>query len=52
VPFRDIRDFLDALRKQGELIDIDRPVTPHLEVADVPGSQTCDFPELRSRSPS
>jgi 2,5-furandicarboxylate decarboxylase 1 len=33
MPFQDFRDFLDALRKQGELIDIDRPVAPHLEVA-------------------
>ena len=31
--FQDFRDFLDALRKHGELIDIDRPVAPHLEVA-------------------
>ena len=33
MPFQDFRDFLDALRKHGELIDIDRPVAPHLEVA-------------------
>jgi 4-hydroxy-3-polyprenylbenzoate decarboxylase/2,5-furandicarboxylate decarboxylase 1 len=31
--FQDFREFLDALRKHGELIDIDRPVAPHLEVA-------------------
>ena len=31
--FQDFRDFLDVLRKHGELIDIDRPVAPHLEVA-------------------
>ncbi|MFI5017960.1 MAG: UbiD family decarboxylase domain-containing protein, partial [Dongiales bacterium] len=33
MPFQDFRDFLEALRKRGELIDIDRPVAPHLEVA-------------------
>jgi 4-hydroxy-3-polyprenylbenzoate decarboxylase/2,5-furandicarboxylate decarboxylase 1 len=33
VPFQDFRQFLDALRKQGELIDIDRPVALELEVA-------------------
>jgi hypothetical protein len=26
MPFQDFRAFLDGLRKQGELIDIDRPV--------------------------
>jgi hypothetical protein len=64
MPFRDFRDFLDARRKQGELIDIDRPagkvcgpaVAEHgleyVEVADVPGWQTYDLPELRNRSPS
>jgi 4-hydroxy-3-polyprenylbenzoate decarboxylase/2,5-furandicarboxylate decarboxylase 1 len=30
---RDFRDFLGALRKRGELIDIDRPVALELEVA-------------------
>src|SRR4051794_15636671 len=33
VPFRDFRDFLDALRSEGELIDVDRPVALELEVA-------------------
>jgi UbiD family decarboxylase len=33
VPFQDFRDFLDALRAQGELIDVDRPVALELEVA-------------------
>ena len=31
--YRDFREFLDALRSQGELIDIDRQVTMELEVA-------------------
>jgi 4-hydroxy-3-polyprenylbenzoate decarboxylase/2,5-furandicarboxylate decarboxylase 1 len=33
VPFRDFREFLDALRSEGELIDVDRPVALELEVA-------------------
>jgi 3-polyprenyl-4-hydroxybenzoate decarboxylase len=28
MPFDDFRAFLDGLRMQGELIDIDRPVAP------------------------
>jgi len=31
--FQDFRDFLDALRQRGELIDVDRPVAVELEVA-------------------
>ena len=31
--FEDFRDFLAALRAQGELIEVDRPVAPELEVA-------------------
>ena len=33
MPFQDSREFLGALRKHGELIDIDRPVALELEVA-------------------
>ena len=33
VPFQDFRQFLDALRAKGELIDVDRPVALELEVA-------------------
>jgi 2,5-furandicarboxylate decarboxylase 1 len=33
VPFQDLRDFLDALRKQGELFDVDRPVALEFEIA-------------------
>jgi 2,5-furandicarboxylate decarboxylase 1 len=33
VSFQDFRDFLDALRAQGELIDVDRPVALELEIA-------------------
>jgi 4-hydroxy-3-polyprenylbenzoate decarboxylase/2,5-furandicarboxylate decarboxylase 1 len=33
MPFQDFRDFLDALRKQGELFDVDRPVALEFEVA-------------------
>lgn len=33
VPFQDFRDFLDTLRAQGQLIDVDRPVALELEVA-------------------
>jgi 2,5-furandicarboxylate decarboxylase 1 len=31
--FQDFREFLAALRAQGELIEVDRPVAPELEVA-------------------
>jgi UbiD family decarboxylase len=33
MPFQDFRDFLDALRKAGELLEVDRHVNPELEVA-------------------
>ena len=33
MPFQDFRDFLTALRDQGELVDVDRPVALDLEVA-------------------
>jgi 2,5-furandicarboxylate decarboxylase 1 len=33
MPFRDFREFLDALRQHGELVDVDRPVALELEVA-------------------
>jgi hypothetical protein len=31
--FQDFREFLDALRKAGELLEVDRAVSPELEVA-------------------
>src|ERR1700688_3566985 len=31
--FQDFREFLDALRKAGELLELDRAVSPELEVA-------------------
>jgi 2,5-furandicarboxylate decarboxylase 1 len=64
MPFQDFREFLGALRKHGELIDIDRPVALELEVAKAlrksasvggpacvfkPGWKDYDFPELRKR---
>jgi hypothetical protein len=39
MPFQDFREFLGALRKHGELIDI----------ADGPGWKDYDSPELRKR---
>jgi UbiD family decarboxylase len=33
MPFQDFRDFLDALRNAGELLELDRFVSPNLEVA-------------------
>ena len=33
MPFQDFREFLDALRRYGELFDVDRPVVLELEVA-------------------
>ena len=60
--FQNFREFLDALRKHGELFDVDRPVALDLEVskalrksasvggpAFITGGQDCDFPELHKR---
>jgi 2,5-furandicarboxylate decarboxylase 1 len=33
MPFQDFREFLDALRNAGELLELDRAVSPELEVA-------------------
>jgi 4-hydroxy-3-polyprenylbenzoate decarboxylase/2,5-furandicarboxylate decarboxylase 1 len=33
MPFQDFRDFLEALRESGELLEVDRAVSPELEVA-------------------
>jgi 2,5-furandicarboxylate decarboxylase 1 len=33
MPFQDFREFLDALRNAGELLKLDRLVSPELEVA-------------------
>lgn len=33
MPFQDFREFLDALRNAGELLELERPVSPELEVA-------------------
>ena len=33
MPFRDFREFLDALRNAGELLELNRAVSPELEVA-------------------
>jgi 4-hydroxy-3-polyprenylbenzoate decarboxylase/2,5-furandicarboxylate decarboxylase 1 len=33
MPFQDFREFLDALRDAGELLELDRAVSPELEVA-------------------
>ncbi len=33
--YRDLRDFLDALRARGELIDVDEPVSPRWEMTAV-----------------
>lgn len=33
MPFQDFRDFLEALHKTGELLEVDRYVNPELEVA-------------------
>ena len=33
--FRDLRGFLDALRERGELVEIDAPVDPRLELAEI-----------------
>src|SRR4051812_18510354 len=33
MPFQDFREFLDALRNAGELLEVERAVSPDLEVA-------------------
>ena len=33
MPFQDFREFLNALRNAGGLLELDRPVSPELEVA-------------------
>src|SRR5580700_11301422 len=33
MPFQDFREFLDALRNVGELLELNRAVSPELEVA-------------------
>jgi 2,5-furandicarboxylate decarboxylase 1 len=33
MPLRDFREFIEALRKAGELVDVDRPVAPKFEAA-------------------
>lgn len=33
MPFAEFREFLDAVRREGELVDVDRPVALELEVA-------------------
>ena len=33
MPFADLRDFLGALERQGELKRVEIPVDPHLEIA-------------------
>jgi 4-hydroxy-3-polyprenylbenzoate decarboxylase/2,5-furandicarboxylate decarboxylase 1 len=33
VPYQDFREFLEALRRAGELLEVDRAVSPELEVA-------------------
>ncbi|MBT9252568.1 MAG: UbiD family decarboxylase [Brockia lithotrophica] len=33
--FRDLREYLEALRREGDLVDIDVPVDPRLEIAEI-----------------
>lgn len=35
LPYKDLRDFLDALRRAGELVEIDTPVSAHLEITEI-----------------
>jgi 2,5-furandicarboxylate decarboxylase 1 len=57
MPFQDFREFLDALRKHGELLDIDRPVALELEVAKAlrksasVGGPACVFTNNGTRFP-
>src|SRR5580700_3002441 len=57
MPFQDFREFLDALRKHGELLDIDRPVALELEVAKAlrksasVGGPACVFKNNGTRFP-
>src|SRR5215204_3425592 len=57
MPFEDFREFLGALRKHGELIDIDRPVALELEVGKalrksaLVGGPACVFKNNGTRFP-
>src|SRR2546423_823698 len=57
MPFQDFREFLDALCKHGELIEIDRPVALELEVAKAlrrsasVGGPACTFKNNGTRFP-
>jgi len=33
--FRDLREYLEALRREGELVEVDVPVDPYLEIAEI-----------------
>ncbi|RKQ85439.1 UbiD family decarboxylase [Brockia lithotrophica] len=33
--FRDLREYLEALRREGDLVEVDVPVDPHLEIAEI-----------------
>ena len=51
MPFQDFRAFFDALRKHGELFDVDRPVALELEVAKaLRKSASLAGPALSSRT--
>lgn len=34
-PYKDLREFLDLLRREGELVEIDTPVSTELEIAEI-----------------
>jgi len=34
-PILNLRDYLDILRREDELLEIDTPVDPHLEIAEI-----------------
>ena len=49
MPFQDFREFLDALQKAGELLEVDRAVSPELEVAKAM-KKRASFPDRQSSS--
>ena len=51
MPFQDFREFLDALRKHGELFDVDRPVALDQEVAKALRTSASVGGQLRKRGP-
>lgn len=45
MPFSDLRDFVAALRRRGELVEIDEPVSPALEITEIADRSVKTLPD-------